>query len=97
MKKKKCLLSNNIKRYHNSNYNKNNEKNNFYGCNYSSCGILRKDGTKSALIKLQNGDSIKELFHTKGEAVLYTLNNLHEKLYEIIYIDTDLFGIYETN
>ena len=41
-------------------------------------------------IKLQNGDSIKELFHTKGEAVLYTLNNLHEKLYEIIYIDTDL-------
>ena len=48
-------------------------------------------------IKLQNGDSIKELFHTNGEAVLYNLNNLHEKLYEIIYIDTDLFGIYETN
>ena len=48
-------------------------------------------------IKLQNGDSIKELFHTKEEAVLYALNNLHEKQYEIIYIDTDLFGIYETN
>lgn len=45
-------------------------------------------------IKLQNGDSIKELFDTKEKAEQYALANLVDAQYEIIYIDTDLFGIY---
>ena len=48
-------------------------------------------------IKLQNGDSIKELFDTKEEAMQYALNNLTEVQYEIVYIDTDLFGIHKSN
>lgn len=45
-------------------------------------------------IKLQNGDSIKELFDTKEETEQYALANLVDAQYEIIYINTDLFGIY---
>lgn len=48
-------------------------------------------------IKLQNGDSIKELFDTKEEVKQYALANLVDAQYEIIYINTDLFGIYKSN
>ena len=48
-------------------------------------------------IKLQNGDSIKELFDTKEEVKQYALAYLVDAQYEIIYINTDLFGIYKSN
>lgn len=48
-------------------------------------------------IELQNGDSIKELFDTKEEVKQYALANLVDAQYEIIYINTDLFGIYKSN
>ena len=48
-------------------------------------------------IKLQNGDSIKELFDTKEEVKQYALANLVDAQYEIIYINTYLFGIYKSN
>jgi len=37
------------------------------------------------------------LFDTKEEVKQYALANLVDAQYEIIYINTDLFGIYKSN